>query len=84
MRSAKGHSKLLSAYCMAAYFIALNHITSLTPEENYEILKNGLCPSKLFHLAVGNGNSYLNPRKMKKRKRWERESHLKNMKMIGL
>lgn len=72
-----GHSRLLSAYCMAAYFIALNNTTTFTPEENYEILKNGLYANKLFHIAMDNANSYLNPRKMKKRKEWETQSHLK-------
>lgn len=72
-----GHSRLLSAYCMAAYFIALNNATTFTPEENYEILKNGLYANKLFHIAMGNVNSYLNPQKMKKRKEWEKQSHLR-------
>lgn len=38
-----GHSRLLSAYCMAAYFIALNNITTFTPEENYFDLAKYLC-----------------------------------------
>lgn len=72
-----GHSRLLSAYCMAAYFIALNNTTAFTPEESYKILKNGLYANKLFHIAMGNANSYLNPRKMKRRKKWETQTHLK-------
>ena len=72
-----GHSRLLSAYCMAAYFIALNNANIFTPEENYEILKDGLYANKLFHIAMGNANSYLNPRKMQKRKKWEVQSHLR-------
>ena len=32
-----GHSRLLSAYCMAAYFIALNNAKIFTPEENRKL-----------------------------------------------
>lgn len=72
-----GHSRLLSAYCMAAYFIALNRVTGLPPEENYELFKNGLYANRLFHMALGNAKSYLSPKKMAGRKQWEKESHLK-------
>lgn len=72
-----GHSRLLNAYCMGAYFIAMNRANTLSPEENYEILKNGLYANRLFHIAMGNADSYLSPRKMKKRKIWEAQSHLR-------
>ena len=59
-----GKSKLMSSYMMGAYFIAMNRSTGKTAEENYEIFKNGLCASKLFHKAVGNVDSYLDEKKM--------------------
>ena len=49
--------------------------TGKTAEENYEILKDGLCASKLFHKAVGNVDSYLDEKKMPGRLAWSEESH---------
>ena len=65
-----GKSKLMSSYMMGAYFIAMNRSTGKTAEENYEILKDGLCASKLFHKAVGNVDSYLDEKKMPGRLAW--------------
>ena len=70
-----GHSKLLSAYCMAAYFIAVNRNTGLSPEENYEIFECGLYKSKLFHVALGKADSYLSTKKLAGRKEWSRQSY---------
>lgn len=70
-----GNSRLLSAYCMASYFIALNRTTGLSPTENYELFKNCLYQSKIFHYAIGNANSYLNTKKLNGRKEWSRLSH---------
>lgn len=70
-----GKSKLMSSYMMGAYFIAMNRSTGKTAEENYEIFKNGLCASKLFHKAVGNVDSYLDEKKMPGRLAWSEESH---------
>lgn len=70
-----GNSRLLSAYMMAAYFIALNRSNKLSAQENYELFRDGLYANKLFHMALGNGDSYLDRRKFAKRKEWERKSH---------
>ena len=70
-----GNSKLMSAYCMAAYFIAMNRCTGLSPEENYELFKNGLYNSSLLHKFLGNADSYLDQKKIPERKRWAEESH---------
>lgn len=70
-----GPSRLLSSYCMGAYFIALNRLTNLSPEENYKIFKDGLYSSRLFHKAMGNADSYLDPKKMRGRIKWSQESH---------
>lgn len=70
-----GNSRLLSAYLMAAYFIALNRNTGLTLEDNYKLFKEGLYASRLFRKALGNADNYLDMKKMPGRKEWERESH---------
>lgn len=70
-----GNSRLLSAYLMAAYFIALNRNTGLSPEDNYNLFEKGLYASRLFHKALGNADHYLDVKKMPGRKEWERESH---------
>lgn len=70
-----GKSKLLSAYIMGIYFIALNRSTGKSSEENYEIFRDGLCSSRLFHKIIGDADSYLNPKKMTERLKWSQESH---------
>ena len=72
-----GKSRLMSSYCMGAYFIALNRMTQLSPEECFELYKDGLYGNKLFHKAVGDVDSYLDEKKMAGRKEWSRQSHLK-------
>lgn len=68
---------MMSAYCMGAYFIALNRILGGNPQDNYAIFRDGLSANKLFRKALGNADAYLSPDKMPGRKEWERESHLK-------
>lgn len=70
-----GNSRLLSAYMMAAYFIALCRNTGLTPEENYQLFKEGLYKSTLLRKVMGDADSYLDEKKMPGRKAWEKESH---------
>ncbi len=70
-----GRSRLLSSYIMASYFIAMNRSTGKSAEENYEIFRDGLCASKLFHKVIGNADSYLDPKKMAGRLQWSADSH---------
>lgn len=70
-----GKSRLLSAYIMGAYFIALNRNTGLSAQENYEIFKDGLYASKLFRMAMGNADAYLDKKKLPGRKKWSEASH---------
>lgn len=44
-------------------------------EKNYVLFKDGLYANRLFHMAVGNADSYLDAGKMPKRKEWEKTSH---------
>lgn len=70
-----GNSKLLSSYIMGSYFIALNRSTGRSAEENYEIFRDGLCASKLFHKVMGDADSYLDPKRMPGRLQWSEDSH---------
>jgi hypothetical protein len=70
-----GKSRLISAYCMAAYFIALNRKTGISAEDNYQLFKNGLYSNKLFHKALGDAESYLDKKKLPGRLKWSKESH---------
>lgn len=70
-----GKSKLLSSYIMGSYFIAMNRCTGRSAEENYEIFRDGLCASKLFHKVMGDADSYLDPKRMPARQQWSRDSH---------
>lgn len=70
-----GKSRLMSSYCMGAYFIALNRNTSLSPEECYALYKDGLSANQLFHKVVGNADSYLDVKKLPARKQWSADSH---------
>lgn len=36
---------------------------------------SGLCSSKLFHIALGKGDAYLDKKNMPKRKKWSKISH---------
>lgn len=77
-----GKSRLMSAYCLGAYFIAMNRVLAktepaLTPEQNYEIVRDGMASSKLFKKAMGTPEKYLDPRQRESRKKWEEESHLR-------
>ncbi|MCM1327826.1 MAG: L-2-amino-thiazoline-4-carboxylic acid hydrolase [Ruminococcus sp.] len=69
-----GSSRLLSAYCMCAYFIALNRCTGLSAEENYEIFKKGLYENKLFRKVLGDAENYLDIKKLPDRLKWAENS----------
>lgn len=70
-----GKSRLMSAYCMGAYFIALNRCTGLSAEENYELYKDGLYENRLFHKVMGTADQYLDEKKLPGRMKWSEESH---------
>ena len=60
---------------MGSYFIAMNRSTEEPPKENYEIFRDGLYASKLFHKVMGDAESYLDSKKMARRLQWSKESH---------
>ena len=65
----------MSSYCMGVYFIALNRKTTLSPEECFRLYKDGLYNNKLFHKVLGNADSYLDEKKLPRRKKWSEEFH---------
>lgn len=67
-------NKLFSAYLMAAYFISMNRVTGLAPEENYHIFEQGLSKSRLFQKMLGNADTYLSEKNWTGRKEWEARS----------
>ena len=60
---------------MASYYIAMNRSTGKSAQENFEIFRDGLCASKLFHKVMGDVDSYLDPKKMPGRLKWSEDSH---------
>lgn len=72
-----GPSRLLSAYCMAAWLIALNRSTGSGAEENYLLFCNGLQKSRLFAAVLGGADSYLDEKKLPGRLQWAEESKKK-------
>ncbi|MDO4634259.1 MAG: L-2-amino-thiazoline-4-carboxylic acid hydrolase [Eubacteriales bacterium] len=71
-----GKSRMMSAYCLGAIFIAAYRLNQ-NAEENYEILRDGLKESLIFRKALGNADQYLSEKKMAGRREWERQSHLR-------
>lgn len=69
-----GPSRLLSAYCMGAWFIALNRSTGDSAEENYVLFRDGLQKSRLFAMAMGDADAYLDEKKLPGRLKWAKES----------
>lgn len=68
---------LFSAYLLAAYFIAMCRKTDFTPEENRDIMQEGMKNSKLLKLFMGNAKGYFSEKKMEKRRKWSAETHEK-------
>lgn len=78
-----GNSRLLSSYIMGSYFIAMNRSTGKSAEENYEMFRDGLYASKLFHKVMGEANSYLDPKKWQEDYNGQKKVINTFMKMIG-
>ncbi|WP_461811412.1 L-2-amino-thiazoline-4-carboxylic acid hydrolase [Faecalimonas sp.] len=72
---------LLSAYVLAAWFIAMNRVDKLSPEENIAILIEGLRNSRIFCIIMGDAEHYLAPKRIEKQKKWAestKERHYEN------
>ncbi len=70
------HNSLLSAYVLAAWFIAMNRKDGRTPEENCTILTEGLRRSRMFCMTMGDAEHYLAPKRIEKQKKWAQSTHL--------
>ena len=69
------NNPLLSCYAFGAYFIAMNKVTGLDPQANFDLLGNSLKKSKLTKLFMGDGKTYINEKNMARRKKWAAETH---------
>lgn len=68
---------LLSCYAMAAWFIAMNRMDHLSPEENGEIMLEGFRKSRIFAWVMGDADHYLDPKRIEQQKKWAEETHQK-------
>jgi hypothetical protein len=66
---------LLNAYCMGAYFIAMNRCTGLTPQENIDIYAQGFRNSTFLKKMMGTGERYLSEKRLPKRLEWDQQTH---------
>ena len=73
-------NRLLTSYGLAAYFIAMNRVDGLTPQENLDILESNMRNSKCLKIFMGNSKHYFNEKNMASRRAWSRETHLKKYK----
>lgn len=73
-------NNLIGSYVLAAYFIALNRSDDLTPEQNCDIMENGLRNSKLFKMFMGSGDAYFSEKKMEFRRQWSKETYKRKYK----
>lgn len=71
---------LLGAYGLAAYFIALNRCDGLTPEQNCDIMEEGLRRSGAYRLMMGSADSYFSEKHMAVRRKWSQDTYKKKYK----
>ncbi len=66
---------LLGAYGLAAYFIAMNRCDHLSPEQNCDIMENGLRHSKAYKMTMGSADSYFSEKHMEMRRKWSKDTY---------
>ncbi len=66
---------LITAYGMGAWFIAMNRIGGLSPDQNSDIMATILTDSPLLALVLGSGDHYLSPKRIKKQIQWAEQTH---------
>lgn len=66
---------LLGAYGLASWFIAMNRCDGLTPEQNCDIMENGLRTSKVYKMTMGSADSYFSEKHMAARRKWSQETY---------
>lgn len=71
---------LLGAYALAAYFIALNSCDGMIPEQNINIMEEGLRNSKVYRMTMGSADSYFSEKHMASRRRWSQETYKRKYK----
>ena len=73
-------NNLIGSYLLAAYFIAMNRTTGLTPEENIDIMDKGMRNSGLVKAFMGDSKGYFSEKKMQFRREWAKETHKRKYK----
>ena len=68
-------NRLIGSYGLAAYFIAMNRSNTLTPEQNCDIIENGLRNSKLYKMTMGDSKQYFSEKNMESRRKWSKETY---------
>ena len=71
-------NRLLSAYALGAFFIAMCRKSGFDPEQCYEFLENGFRNNKLVRPFLGSGNGYFDEKKMISRRQWSKFTHEKH------
>lgn len=69
-----GAKNMTGAYAMGIYFIALNRRSGLSKEENYEVFYNAIAHSAIMKKSLGDGDSYLDEKRLPGRLKWAEES----------
>ena len=68
-------NRLFTSYALAAWFIAMNRNTGLTPEENLAVLEQWMKTSRLFKAAMGSPASYFSEKNMASRRQWSAQTY---------
>lgn len=68
-------NNLVSSYALGCYFIALNRVSGLSPDECYEIIAHGMKTSKAFKTFMGSADAYFSEKKMEHRRKWAAQTH---------
>ena len=69
------NNRLFSSYGLAAYFIAMNRCTDLSPEQNIAILEKRMRNSRLVKAFLGDSKGYFSDKHMQSRREWSRQTH---------
>ena len=66
---------LLSSYCLAGVFIAMNRVDKLDAETNYSFLRDGFKGNKLIRMFLGDAKTYYSEKKMEARRKWSKDTY---------
>ena len=70
-----GNNRLLSSYCLGAFFIALARKSGFTVEECFKLVEKGFRTSSLVKLFMGSGKGYFSEKRMAGRREWSKSTY---------